>query len=359
MHTGILTVDNEDMLNIHNLSAEKILNTEFRNIRNKNIFSILKEILNDYNKIESFYKRLKDHNEEFDHLFFNNIMTGDKKKYHFRVSGSRFSEGIVLFITDITEEYNLKQQLLHSERTSTIGQFISSITHGLGNNMANIIANTCGIVDEVDESTENISQLIKKIKPDKKNKIIKNQKRIKDYSNRLLKRTNEMSNNIKSLLNYSRNRHEQIKKTPANINTLIEDAINIVKSQKYENIKFTCSLEKNIPLINVNSYQIRDMFIDLALNGIQAMNGKGRLIFKTEFIKEKKYIRVSISDTGCGILKDIKDEIFSAFFSTKKNGTGLGLINVKTTIKHHNGNISFKTEARKGTTFYVELPIKW
>ncbi len=366
MHTGILTVDNEDMLNIHNSSAEKILKTEFRNIRNKNIFSILKEILNDYNKIESYYKRLKDHNEKFDLLFLNNIMTGEKKKYHFRVSGSRFSEGIVLFITDITEEYNLKQQLLHSERMSTIGQFISSITHGLGNNMANIIANTCGIVDEVDELTNNSTLLVKKIGLDKKNKITKevnsnitkNQKRIKDYSNRLLKRTNEMSNNIKSLLNYSRNRHEQIKKTPANINTLIEDAINIVKSQKYENIKFTCSLEKNMPLINVNSYQIRDMFIDLILNGIQAMNGKGRLKFKTRFIEEKKSIQITISDTGCGISKEIKDEIFSAFFSTKKNGTGLGLINVQTTVKNHNGNISFETKNAKGTTFYVELPVK-
>ena len=363
---GILTVNNEDIINACNLKVEKMLKLKIGRNREMNIFDVLKNVFNEYNKIESLYKGLKNKNKEFNTLFLNNTIDSCKERYHFRVSGYKFSEGILLFVTDITEEYNIKQQLIHSEKMSTIGQFISSITHGLGNNMANIIANASGIVDETGDSSRYLNQLIPDINSDRKNKkpnevkdkIITSYNRLNDYCARLIKRTNEMNNNIKSLLNYSRNIYEDNSKSKVNINTIIEEALNIIKNHKYEDIEFVVKPGKNIPLISINSYQIRDLIIDLALNGIQAMDGKGKLILTTEFVDEKECVKICISDTGKGIPVEISDKIFGAFFTTKKNGTGLGLVNVKTAIKNNHGEISFKTKPGKGTTFYVELPLK-
>ena len=366
MPIGILTVNNENVVSVHNLSTERILRMKSGQIQNKNILSIFKKVFNEYNRIESLYRRLKEQNEKFDVLFLNNSQRKDKEKCHFRVIGCHFKGGILIFITDITNEYNTKQQLLHSERMSTIGQFISSITHGLGNNMANIIANASGVVDEVEECSQYLDQLASNIGMDKmdkemreiSNKISECYKRLDDYSRRLMKRTSEMNGNIKSLLNYSRNRHQQITKSPANINTVIEESINIVKNHKYKDVEFIIKPGKNIPLVDLNTYQIRDVIIDIALNGIQAMEGKGNLTLTTKFIKEKQCIKICISDTGKGISEDVREKIFSAFYTTKKNGTGLGLTNVETAIKNHNGSISFQTRIEKGTTFYIELPVK-
>lgn len=364
---GLLTVNNDDYINIFNSSIGKTLKLKSEDVIEKNIYKFFYEIFTDYDKIEHLYKNLKKNNEEFNDLFLNNELEDDKKKYHFRVLGTKFSEGILLFIKDITDEYNIKQQLIQNEKISAIGQFVASITHGLGNNMANVIANASGISDEIDILEEYIKQIADiscldiKNKDTKQNieninkKIIMNKSRIVDYSTRLINRIYEMDDNIKSLLHFSR--QQTLIRIPSDINNVVEEAVNIVKSRGYNNIKFTGNLITGLPKINVNPYQIRDVVIDLVLNGIHAMDEKGVIKYETKLNKEKKVIQICITDQGNGILDEIKEKVFSAFFTTKSHGTGLGLSNVKNIISQHNGEITFKTKQDNGTTFFVDIPV--
>jgi len=90
------------------------------------------------------------------------------------------------------------------------------------------------------------------------------------------------------------------------------------------------------------------------------MEKGGNLTVQTEYVKEKipKRIKITISDTGKGISRDVLDKVFDPFFSTKTAGSGLGLTVAKEILKRHNGTIGIQSEVGKGTTFIVRLPIK-
>lgn len=359
---GMISIDNNNKIKIFNKALYKILSLNLDKYINKDINDLFIELFQNNSKIYNSYKNLKENDKHFDDLFLNNSLNGSENKLHFRILGSKFTDGILLFITDITESYNNKQKLYHSEKMRTIGQFVSSITHGLGNNMTNIISNTQGIIEEIENFKSFFKQII-----DIKNKnngnglnreLIEkfNEKnyRLTDYSKRLLKRTYEMNENVKSLLHYSRNQPKI--RIHSDINSIIEDAVNIVKSHNFNKIEFIRKLSSNLPKVDVNPYQIRELFIDLMLNGIQAMKENGRLKYESKPGNSKNKIQVSITDSGNGIPDNIKDKIFSAFFTTKKNGSGLGLANVKNIVSEHSGDIHFETIPEKGTTFFVELP---
>ena len=88
------------------------------------------------------------------------------------------------------------------------------------------------------------------------------------------------------------------------------------------------------------------------------MDNKGILTIEVKSTSEK--IIISVKDTGSGISDELKNLIFDPFFTTKAigEGTGIGLDIVKRIVDNHNGNIYFESEMNKGTTFYVELPLK-
>ena len=305
-------------------------------------------------KILSAYETLVKKNEPFDFVILNNTRETNKGS-HFRIMGSRFSAGCMLFINDITENFNIKQKLIANEKISNMGKFILGITHGLGNNMANIIANASGVEDEVTEFGNLLSNTEFTSISEMKTAIKQKMERINDYSSRLLKRAYEMDVNIKSLLSYSR--QQPVIRSLSDINIVVEEAAIVVLSNNYPNITFVKDLNKNIPKTKTNPHQIKDIFVDLMLNAVQSIEGSGTIKYKTEFLQQKNCIRVSITDTGCGIPLENKSKIWTAFFTTKKKGTGLGLANVKSIVKQHDGEIDFTSEPGKGTTFIVDLPV--
>ena len=101
--------------------------------------------------------------------------------------------------------------------------------------------------------------------------------------------------------------------------------------------------------------ELRRVFINLAKNGIEAMNNSGTLTLKMKRTGNKA--KVTIADNGEGIRSENKEKIFVPNFSTKSSGTGLGLAISKQIIEAHNGTISFTSETGKGTSFTVTLPV--
>ncbi|MDD5067000.1 MAG: response regulator [bacterium] len=367
MPIGFLTVGFDDKIVIHNTVIEAMVRDKINDIMNMDIFDFFRNIFSEYNLglLEDMYRSLKTKNEKFDMVFYNNSISVEKDNLHFRMIGAGFEHGILLFIIDITNEYNTRQQLIQQEKVATLGQFISGVTHGLGNNMANVISNASGIQDEgnfLSRDLVQVTDILKKPSPrsnadreDLIHQIMERRNRMIDYSTRLLKQAGVMNENIKSLLKFSR--QPPVVRIPSDINSIIEEAISIVRSYKYNNVKFVSELRLDLPHVSVNPPQIKDVIIDLVLNGIHAMDQKGTITYSTVFQKEKNFIQIQVHDTGKGIDDKIKDKIFSAFFTTRENGTGLGLTNVKNVIKQHNGNIYFQSESGKGTTFFIDIPV--
>ncbi|RKY37407.1 MAG: hypothetical protein DRP78_01215 [Candidatus Omnitrophota bacterium] len=128
--------------------------------------------------------------------------------------------------------------------------------------------------------------------------------------------------------------------------------VKIVKNKVTINKKKDCA----ICVLNADKEQIRQVFINLILNAVEAMPDKGNLEISLSK-KNDRLLVISFQDTGYGITQDVLGKIFNPFFTTKDHGTGLGLSISYRIIENHKGKLSVKSVRGKGTTFSVSLPV--
>ena len=100
--------------------------------------------------------------------------------------------------------------------------------------------------------------------------------------------------------------------------------------------------------------KLTQVFLNLFLNGIQAMETGGRLTVSTRC--NESQVTITIGDSGCGIPADLQDKVFEPYFTTKSDGTGLGLAMSARIIHDHNGSITMESREHEGTTVTVGLP---
>lgn len=141
-----------------------------------------------------------------------------------------------------------------------------------------------------------------------------------------------------------------------NVNNIIEGVIGIVWNSLRNKVKIQKELGE-LPKIRCNSQQLSQVFLNLIVNASQAMGGRAGAITVRSAVENDRVV-VKVSDTGCGMPKEVMDRIFEPFFTTKdaEQGTGLGLSITHDIIKKHDGEIKVESEPGKGTTFTVSLP---
>lgn len=148
----------------------------------------------------------------------------------------------------------------------------------------------------------------------------------------------------------------EIKKTPTNLTTIIEEVLELYKDYKGFGIKV--SLPDNIPLIDLDGEQFKRALINIFDNAFQAMGNSGNIELKVNADKTSNRVFIDIADDGPGMREEDKEKIFLPYFSTKKGGTGLGLAIANKIVTEHRGYISLRDNAPKGTIFTIEIPIK-
>ena len=104
---------------------------------------------------------------------------------------------------------------------------------------------------------------------------------------------------------------------------------------------------------------MKQVFMNIINNAIQAIEEEGDIFISTEYLSEEKLVRIEIRDTGVGIEKDNVEKIFDPFYTTKDvgQGTGLGLSISYGIVKSHGGQIQVESQVGEGTTFHIDLPI--
>jgi two-component system, sporulation sensor kinase E len=106
---------------------------------------------------------------------------------------------------------------------------------------------------------------------------------------------------------------------------------------------------------------MKQVFLNMLLNAIEATPQKGKICVKTRsYIKPEgePYIQIEFTDTGCGIRPEYLEEIFTPFFTTKEKGSGLGLSISNQIIQDHKGYIDVESQVNKGTSFFINLPLR-
>ncbi len=160
--------------------------------------------------------------------------------------------------------------------------------------------------------------------------------------------------------------------SPKNLNALIQRALKDLDKGK-KDVEIETDLAEDLWKVDVTETQMIQVFLNLFANAVDAMNGQGSLIVKTEnrilnetFVKPHKlsagkYVGATVEDTGIGMDQQILQKIFDPFFTTRskgpKKGSGLGLATVYATIKNHKGMIKAKSSPGKGTVFELFLPV--
>ena len=137
------------------------------------------------------------------------------------------------------------------------------------------------------------------------------------------------------------------------ISTIVKKTLSQVKAP--ENVKLITKLG-NLPKMEADKDMMERVFLNLALNGIQAMEKGGTLKVSTK--KTKGFVEVSFKDTGVGMSKENMKKLFTPFFTTKAKGMGMGLAICKRLVDSHGGSIKVESKEGKGTTFTVRLPVQ-
>jgi len=132
-------------------------------------------------------------------------------------------------------------------------------------------------------------------------------------------------------------------------------------------VTFERKFQAETDVLNGDGHQLEQAFVNLLLNGVEAINGSGTLGVTTELLADnghpregepRRWMRIRISDSGGGITQENMGRLFEPFFTTKQNGTGLGLAVTRRIIEEHNGTIQVESHPGKGTTFTIMLPTR-
>lgn len=142
------------------------------------------------------------------------------------------------------------------------------------------------------------------------------------------------------------------------LNFLLEELVKLVEAQALLNdVQLVRDFYEEMPFMVLETESIKQVFLNLFQNALQAMPNGGTLTITSEFLASDNQCLVKVSDTGVGIPKEILRKIGHPFFTTKKNGTGLGLAVSYRIIDNHKGQIEVLSKENIGTTFIVKLPV--
>lgn len=161
---------------------------------------------------------------------------------------------------------------------------------------------------------------------------------------------------IENTLEFSRTPNKDEKET--SVNEVSMQAVDILSgTAKKKNINIVSELDEKLPMLLVNRNKILQVFINLITNAIDASERNSSVTLRS-YQNTKKDVIFEVEDKGVGIKEEVKDKIFTDFYTNKKQGTGLGLSVCKKLLEEYESEISFKSEENNGTCFKIIFPQK-
>ena len=181
--------------------------------------------------------------------------------------------------------------------------------------------------------------------------------RLEEGLNIIVKETQRCKTIIQGLLEFARDREP--KKVLADINVIMETALGIVENEfRLRHVDLELQLAQDMVKTLLDENQIEQVFINLLLNALHAIEKSGRVTVLSAVDYGQNKVRVEIADDGCGIAADDIKKIFEPFYSTKAKGTGLGLAVSYGIVKNHQGDIRAFSVPGTVTRFTIEFPIR-
>lgn len=244
------------------------------------------------------------------------------------------NELVVCYGVEITEKKELTEKLIQAEKLAAVGQISAHMAHEIRNPLTSIMLHSELLEDEVSTCAGENSEARRLLKV------------VVDEIDRL-------SNITEEYLAYAR--LPMPKKQIIDAEAVISSVLSIMTPEiQRRNITLKYSKPEGSSRINIDQGQFRQVLINLIKNAIDAMPSGGEI--DVSMISRGKYFIIFIKDTGIGIPKDITRRIFDPYFTTKDNGTGLGLYLVQYIANAHDGWVDVESQRGSGSTFMLTLP---
>ncbi len=328
MLEGVLVVDATDRVILANESALRIFHRSNKAIKNK----LLKDII-PVEPLLNLYRRARLGKKEDNTLEFM-YRVNDIDKI-IACGAVRMDEGrTLLTFTDVSREREEKEKLYLTDRLASIGEMAVGLAHELNNPLTGILSLSQLLIDSdiTPESKEDLQ-------------CINSEAR-------------RAANIVKNVLLFTRNNNYE--NGQASVNEVVRDVLRLREyEEKANNISVVTNLREDLPDVQIDRFQLQQVFLNIILNAETAIKEAGRpglLTVTTE--KSNHHVNIIFGDNGCGIKKKVLPRIFDPFFTTKEigKGTGLGLSICFGIVSQHRGKISVRTQVNKGTTFIVRMP---
>jgi PAS domain S-box-containing protein len=238
---------------------------------------------------------------------------------------------------DITEERLAQERAAQADKLRALGQLASGVAHNFNNILAAILGH---------------AQLIKR---DSKNERIAERMEIIEHA------ALDGAQTVKRIQAFGAQQNESINET-VDLNQLVQDSTTLTRARwcdeaQARGLTYSVDLDLGqVPLVLGSGSELREVFVNIILNALDAMPQGGELKITTG--SKGGTVFVSFADNGVGMSSDISDHIFEPFFTTKGvMGTGLGLAVSYSIVERHSGHIEVKSSVGKGTTFTITLPV--
>jgi len=253
--------------------------------------------------------------------------------------------GTVGICRDVTQWKNLQEDLIRVDRLAEIGRTASSIAHEINNPLA-IIGEISGWIGTVAGDAKSLVQ-------EDREEIERGVRFIEEQTRRCRSLTHQLLSFV---------RDSAPSRASVDINKLLEETVAfLIPDLKYKDITVSTTLAEGPFLIDSDKQMLEQVLVNLMSNAIYAVNEKGEKggRIDIESVSYDSMIEIRISDNGPGISEENQKRMYDLFFTTKPpgKGTGLGLPICRNIITKLGGSLSFETEAGKGTTFFIRLPV--
>ena len=247
----------------------------------------------------------------------------------------------LVFIRDVTDKRNNEIQLMQAEKMSSIGMLAAGVAHEINNPLTSV----AGYAEALLRRFRDEQGLV-------------DDPRLSDFKKYLeviIRESYRCKGIIDSLLSFSRKSEGSI--GLVDINQILTEVLELVRHKaRNEKIEIRESLKPQLSMVRGDATGLRQVFMNLTMNALQAIDGPGTIDIST--FEQDRLVIATVRDSGCGIAPALMDQIWDPFFTTKDvgRGIGLGLAVTYNIIKKHGGEVHVDSRQGKGSTFTVRLP---
>ncbi len=242
--------------------------------------------------------------------------------------------GVIRYARDITDQKRVEQKIQQTEKLVAMGQLAAGVAHEINNPLGVILCYVNLLKRQLSEYPQSHQDLA----------VIE-------------KQAQSCKRIVSDLLQFARG--QESTKSKVSLNNAISEVVQMLAHQfKNKKLSVELDLAEDLPDCMVDVNKMKQVFVNLLMNAIHALNGNGAIRISSRFMPDQGIVELTFEDSGTGIPAEIRDKIFDPFFSTKTtgDGTGLGLSVSYGIVQEHGGDITVKSEPGAGATFIIRLP---